>query len=266
VNGVFVVTIHDHELYDWSPHDPTIRDALVQTLRRAACVVYVSDALRQNGEKLAGPHPNVVIPIGIDAFPGISATWPERFTVCAVTRLIGRKHIDRLIRAFARLAAELPDRPRLVIVGDGAERHALTRLIDQLRIADLVELTGASSARAAREHLAHAHVMALPSVRESLGAVYLEAMSLGIPIVATSGEGIAAHVEHGVSGILVPPNDDDTLFQELRSLATDTARARRIGAAGRARFLAGPFTWEHNVQSHLELFEELLRGRATHTT
>jgi glycosyltransferase involved in cell wall biosynthesis len=266
VNAVFVVTIHDHELFDWTPNDAAIRDAIRQTLRGADCVVYVSEALRKSGETLAGRHRNVVIPIGVDVYDDISATWPARFTVCAVTRLIERKHVDRLIHAFARLAAERSDRPHLVIVGDGPERSSLTRLIDELGIGDLVELTGALTSRAAREHLARAHVMALPSERESLGAAYLEAMSLGIPVVATRGEGIAAHIEHGVSGILVTPNDDVALIDELRALAADPARARRIGARGRQRFLAGPFTWEQNAQSHLELFEELLKGRAMHTT
>ena len=48
--------------------------------------------------------------------------------------------------------------------------------------------------------------------------------------------------------------------------AADPARARRIGAEGRRRFLAGPFSWRANVQAYLALFEELSRGRAIHTT
>ena len=104
-------------------------------------------------------------------------------------------------------------------------------------------------------------VMALPSVRESLGAVYLEAMSLGVPALGTRGEGIEEHIEHGVSGILVPPGDDAALLAELRALAADPDRASRIGEAGRRRFLAGPFSWRANVQAYLALFEELVERR-----
>jgi glycosyltransferase involved in cell wall biosynthesis len=206
-----------------------------------------------------------VIPIGIETYAGLTATPPEHFTVCSVTRLIARKHVDRLIRVFARLLGERPD-SRLVIVGDGPERRALARLVRTLGIEHGVELTGALDARAARERMARASVMALPSVLESLGAVYLEAMSLGVPALGTRGEGIEEHIDHGVSGILVPPGDDDALLAELRALAERPAWAREIGEAGRRRFLAGPFSWHANVKAFLALFEELLRGRSIRTT
>jgi glycosyltransferase involved in cell wall biosynthesis len=266
-SAVFVVSIYDHELYDWAPESSLIGAAIARTLRRADYVVYLSEALRRSGHNLAGPHRSVVIPMSVESYPEVSAVPPPRFTVCTVTRLIARKRVDHLIRAFARLAAEQPDAPpRLVIVGVGPERPALARLIQTLAIADLVELTGALDARAARERMARAHVMALPSVRESLGVVYLEAMSLGVPALGTRGEGIDEHIEHGVSGILVPPGDDEALVAELRALAADPERARRIGEAGRRRFLAGPFTGHDNARAYLTLFEELLKGRATHTT
>jgi teichuronic acid biosynthesis glycosyltransferase TuaC len=252
----FVVALYDHELYDWAPHNPVSREAIVRTLRGAACAVYLSEALRRQGLTLAGAHRTHVIPLGIATYPGLSRVWPECFTVCTVTRLIARKRVDHLIRAFARLATERRD-ARLVIVGDGPERPALERLAGGLGIADKVELTGALDARGAQERMARATVMALPSVRESLGAVYLEAMSLGVPALGTRGEGIEEHIEHSVSGILVPPGDDDTLLAELRALAADPARARRIGDEGRRRFLAGPFSWRANVQAYIALFEEL---------
>ena len=66
---------------------------------------------------------------------------------------------------------------------------------------------------------------------------------------------------HGVSGVLVPPGDDDALLAELRALAADSDRARRIGDAGRRRFLAGAFSWRANVEAYLALFAELLNGR-----
>jgi teichuronic acid biosynthesis glycosyltransferase TuaC len=254
----FVVALYDHELYDWAPHSTISREAIARTLRGAACAVYLSEALRRAGVSVAGPHRNVVIPLGIATYPGVSSVWPERFTISSVARLIARKRVDLLIQAFARLAAERPE-ARLVIVGDGPERPALEQLARGLGIADKVELTGGLDARAAQERMARSSVMALPSVRESLGAVYLEAMSLGVPALGTRGEGIEEHIEHGVSGILVPPGDDDTLLAELRALAADPDRARRIGEAGRRRFLAGPFSWRTNAEAFLALFAQLTR-------
>lgn len=263
--AAFVVSLYDHELYDLAPASAIVRHGIVRTLRSADCAVYLSEALRHHAIALAGPHRNVVIPLGIETHAARSTARPQGFTVCTVTRLIARKRVDHLIRAFARLAAERPD-ARLVIVGDGPERPALEQLVRALGVQSLVELTGALDARAAQERMSRASVMALPSVRESLGSVYLEAMSLGVPSLGTRGEGIEEHIEHGVSGILVPPGDDAALLAELRALAADPDRARRLGEAGRRRFLAGRFSWRANVQAYLALFEDVLRGRATHTT
>jgi glycosyltransferase involved in cell wall biosynthesis len=259
--ALFVVALWDHELYELAPESATAREAMAQTLRRADCAVYVSEALRREGLRVAGPHRTAVIPTGIKLYPDMSVVWPERFTVCTVARLVARKRVDRVVRAFARLLGERPD-ARLVIVGDGPERPALDRLVRALGIGGAVELTGALDARAARVRMSDATVMALPSVRESLAGAYLEAMSLGVAALGTRGEGIEEHIEHGVSGLLVPPDDDDALLGELRALAADPGRARRIGEAGRRRFVAGRFSWQASGERYMQLFDELLRGRA----
>lgn len=263
--AVFVIALWDHELYELAPHSRSARAAMAWALRRADCVVYVSEALRREGVRVAGPHRSVVIPTGIKAYQDLTAIWPEHFTVCTVARLIPRKRVDQVIRAFARIAADRSD-ARLVIVGDGPERPALQRLVQTLGMQRRVELTGALDARATRERMAHASVMALPSVRESLAGAYLEAMSLGVPALGTRGEGIEEHIEHGVNGVLVPPDNEAALHAELRALADDPARARQIGEAGRRRFQAGGFTWRASAKSYLALFDELLKERATHTT
>lgn len=263
--AAFVVAIHDHELYEWARQSRVSRVAIARTLRRADCAVYVSAALQREGISLAGPHRSTVIPIGIEIYQDLVAAPPSLFTVCTVARLVRRKRIDHLIRAFARLLAAGTD-ARLVIVGDGPERAALSKLVRMLGIDSKVEMTGALDARKARELIARSSVMALPSVLESLGAVYLEAMSLGVPTVGTRGEGIEDYIEHGVSGILVPPNDEDALLVELRALADSPERARRIGEGGRRRFMGGEFSWRANTEAYLALFHELTSGRSAGRT
>ncbi len=263
--GIFVVALYDHELYDWAPNNPASRRALAHTLRAADCAVYVSDALRQQGTDVAGTHRSVVIPIGIKTYPDLIPVRPDHFRVCTVARLVARKRVDLLLRAFAEVRSLHPG-ARLVIVGDGPERPALEGLARELGIAQGVEFTGAVDARAAREQLARSSVMALPSVRESLAAVYFEAMSLGVPVLGTRGEGIEEHIEDGMSGILVPPGDPEALAANLCALAANPTRAWDIGDTGRRRFLAGPFTWRANALAYLALFAELSKARATHTT
>ena len=258
----FVVTLHDHELYELAPHSASARRLLVDTLRGAGAAVYVSETLRDRGVALAGPHETRVIPIGIDTFDDLVTATPDGFTICCVSRLIPRKRVDRLVRALARLWPELPE-ARLRVIGDGPERRALVELTRLLRLEARVDFVGELDRRATLQQMATASVMALPSVMESLGAVYFEAMSLGVPVVATAGEGISTFIEHGVDGILVPPGDDAQLFAELRALAVNPPRARRIGEAGRRRFEAEGPTWRANVEAYLALFTELQSQRET---
>jgi 2-deoxystreptamine N-acetyl-D-glucosaminyltransferase/2-deoxystreptamine glucosyltransferase len=259
--AVFVVTLHDHEMFELAPRSVLVRRALRQTLLGANCAVYVSAALHRAGVALAGEHRARVIPIGIDTFADLTASPPDRFTISCVARLVPRKRIDRLIRAFSRLSAIRPE-ARLVIVGDGPERPLLERLVEDLHQQARVEFTGALDRRRTVERIARSSVMALPSVLESLGAVYLEAMALGVPALGTDGEGISEHMEHGVDGILVPADDDEALYVELSALAADPERCRQLGEAGRTRFEQTGPTWAANVASHLDLFEELSRARA----
>jgi glycosyltransferase involved in cell wall biosynthesis len=86
-------------------------------------------------------------------------------------------------------------------------------------------------------------------------------MSLGVPVLATTGEGISSFIEHGVDGILVPAGDDARLLAELRALAVDRERARRIGESGRRRFEAQGPTWRANADAYLALFAELRSRR-----
>jgi glycosyltransferase involved in cell wall biosynthesis len=251
-----VITLHDHELFELAPRSALLRRAIARSLRGADCAVYVSDALHREGQRLAGPHRARVIPIGIDTWDDLVAAPPADFTVSCVARLIPRKRVDVLIRAFARVLATRPE-ARLVVVGEGPERRALERLAERLRVRDRVEFAGELDRHAALDRIARSNVMALPSVLESLGAVYLEAMSLGVPAVGTAGEGIAAYIEHGVDGILVPKDDEGRLYAELLALAAEPERARRLGTAGRRRFLASALTWRANVTAHLQLFAEL---------
>ena len=178
---------------------------------------------------------------------------------CSVTRLIPRKRVDRLVRALGRLLPELPQ-ARLRVVGDGPERGLLVKLTKSLRLEDKIDFLGELDRKATLQQMARSNVMALPSVMESLGAVYFEAMSLGVPVLATAGEGISAYIEHGIDGILVSSEDDEQLDSELRRLHSfPPERARSIGSAGRRRFLASGPTWRANVAASLELFDELLR-------
>ncbi|PZQ51718.1 MAG: colanic acid biosynthesis glycosyltransferase WcaL [Rhodovulum sulfidophilum] len=165
------------------------------------------------------------------------------FRIFACGRLNPVKGHAELAGAVALLAARGVD-ARLVIAGEdddggGGYRRALEARIDELGIADRVELLGAVGEAEIRARLSAAQVFALASWHEPLGVAYMEAMSCGVPVVGTDAGGVRELIADGESGVLVPPRDPEALARALAALAADPGRCRELGAAGRARVVAG---------------------------
>jgi glycosyltransferase involved in cell wall biosynthesis len=256
-----VVSMWDHELFDVVPSSRAWRNAIAHTLRAADAVVYISETLRRVGEALVGAHASHVIPLAIDDYPDITPVPGNSFTVVTAARLIPRKHIDVLIRAFALFREEAPA-GRLVILGDGPERPRLEYLAQRLHLAGSIEFTGELSHRGVRERIARAQLFVLPSVRESLGTVYFEAMSVRVPVVGVLGEGIADYVSSGTDGFLVAPGDVAALVDIMRAMYTDAARRRSMGDRGWSLFDRSGMRWNDHVDAHLRLFEMIGGGSA----
>jgi colanic acid/amylovoran biosynthesis glycosyltransferase len=211
---------------------------LPEKLESAAFVACASDWSRSQAMSLApaAVWPRfVVVRGGVDA-----AQWhaPERepnsrLEILNVGRLAPVKGQALLIDAIGRLRDDGLD-VRARIVGDGPERDALQRHIDELALSDAVELTGAVGQDRIRELYAQADVFCLPSFREGLPFVLIEALSMELGVVATRIMGIPELVSDGEAGLLVTPGRVDELAGALAELARDPDHRRRLGAAGRA--------------------------------
>jgi glycosyltransferase involved in cell wall biosynthesis len=252
-----VISMLDHELFDIAPAAPAWRRAIVDTLQRADAVVYLSPLLMRLGIAAAGPHQACVIPLAIDVYADLRPARATTFTVTTAARLIERKKVHVVIEAFAAFHRTVPT-ARLVVIGDGPERPRLEAMAVQLGLHHAIEFTGALPHREVVTRIGSSHVFALPSVRESLGTVYFEAMSQGVPVIATVGEGIADFIADGTDGFLVRPDDPAPVVQLLRALHDSRELWHRISAAGRERFERTGVRWADSVSAHLALFERLI--------
>ena len=127
------------------------------------------------------------------------------FTWISVGRLIQPKGFDTLLEAFAQ-TLKADANQQLQIVGDGPYRGALQTKIEQLHLTDKVKLLGAMPRNKVQEYLANAHAFVLLSQSETFGVSYIEAMALGLPVVATRCGGPSDFV-NATSGCLVPVGD-----------------------------------------------------------
>ena len=201
--------------------------------------------------------PNPVIPDDLAALADAPCPHPwlapdQPPVILAIGGLRKVKDYATLVRAFARLPAGLDC--RLLILGEGKERTHLTALARRLGIADRVDLPGFVDTPF--PYLRRAAVLALSSRREGLGNVLVEAMALGIPVVATDCQGgVRELLQDGRVGTLVPVGDAAALAEALRH----TLGAVAAGGLDRSalRLAAKPFGLIPAAHAHLAFFRSL---------
>jgi phosphatidylinositol alpha-mannosyltransferase len=238
------------------------RRRLGRTLRRLDALVSVSDAVIDSLSPSFPGQAFTTIPNGIDAgfFSPDAEPLPNpsgKRTVLFIGRFDPRNGVSHAISAFTILRRTRDDL-RLVIVGDGPMRPFIERLVpDDLR--DDVVFAGRVN-RLRPRYLASADVLCSPCSLASFGMVVLEAMSAGVPVVATRLPGFARVMRDGIDGLMIEQADDDTGFAAaLEMVLDDPELAARMGAAGRQRAIE-QFAWPTVVDRLEQLYEALAAG------
>lgn len=139
----------------------------------------------------------------------------EQLVIGSIGRLSPEKGFDLLIKAMSELIKKGIN-VKLVIAGEGPEKNNLQNLIDDLGISDSVSLLGyCQDTISFYEAL---DIFVLSSHREGLPNVVLEAMAIGVPVVATNVDGVPKIITDGADGLLVPPGDFSEIGKNLSRL------------------------------------------------
>ncbi len=170
-------------------------------------------------------------------------------------RLTKQKGHIVLLNAFSEL---LPDWPnaQLLIAGDGEELPTLELLSNKLNLTEHVQFLG--PIRNVREFLSVLDVFAHPSIFEGLGIAVIEAMSMGLAIVATKVDGLAELITDGVEGSLVEPNNPIALSKAMKRILSDPALRENMGQRARKKAV-GKFSVKTMIQKYEELYLDLCR-------
>jgi glycosyltransferase involved in cell wall biosynthesis len=172
-------------------------------------------------------------------------------TLLSVGHLIERKGHDRVIAALAKLP-----RHCLLIAGDGPERAALETLAAAQGVADRVRFMGSVPHHALARVYSAADALVLASSREGWPNVLLEAMACGTPVVASNVWGAPELVCDHAAGVLMP-----TLSAEGVVAGVTTLFASLPSRDATRRF-AERYSWDETTAGQIQLFEEILSGRA----
>jgi len=184
---------------------------------------------------------------------GPRAALPEGRSILFLGRHDGQKRISVLLRAFAKIAPRVRD-ARVVLAGKGPEEERLKELARELGVLERVSFLGERRDVAAL--LRAASVFCLPSAAEGMPNALLEALSVGVPCVATAIPGTTDVVTDEKEALLVPLDDEDALARALERVLADRELASRLARAGSER-IAREFDMERVCEQHLALFEAL---------
>jgi len=175
-----------------------------------------------------------------------------------VGRLGPEKNLSFLLRAFARIAAAVPDL-HLLVIGSGSEKERLVEMARYLGLAPRVHLVGEVVYEEIPNWLAMADFFAFASVSESHPLVVLEALAAGLPVLSIPCPGVEDTVVDGLNG-LSSPEDVDVFAAQVRRLATDPDLRARLAAG--ARETCGQYDIRHTSATLLAHYERLVEERA----
>jgi glycosyltransferase involved in cell wall biosynthesis len=213
----------------------------------------VADELKRAGYDPSKVHtlPNGV-PVPEPAWQR-RADWRAAPRAAFVGRLAPEKGLDTLLDAWPAVRAAFPA-ARLSLLGEGPERPVLERQAARLGLSDAVELPGATDDPTAA--LRAADLFILPSREEGMSVALLEAMALGIPLVATSIPGNRRLVQDFKHGRLVPPDDPPALARAVVEQWTHFDRSFHLSRTARKR-VQDEFSIRSVAREHMELFRKL---------
>jgi glycosyltransferase involved in cell wall biosynthesis len=236
---------------------------IARRCKESDALISISPAIRAELE-LAGYEPARIfdLPNGV---PVPTDPWrprprsAESPKAVYVGRLAPEKGLDTLVESWPKVLARYPA-ATLDLVGEGPEHSALGALAGRLGLGQWVRLAG--SVPDPMPLLRAADLFVLPSREEGMSIALLEAMALGIPVVATAIPGNMGLVSHGEHGRLAPPDDPHQLAHAIVEEWRDPKRAIAMALRARARVEA-EFSIGAVARKHLRLFERLIRARPT---
>lgn len=173
--------------------------------------------------------------------------------ITCIGRLDGFKGVDHLLEAFRQVIAGGAD-ARLTLIGTGPDEEKLKRIVRALALEERVLFKGRREN--VLQELSDTDIFVLPSLSEGMSNVLLEAMSCGLPVIATAVGGAIDMIRHGINGMLVPPGDPAALSKALRELLADETTACSLGREAR-KTVEERYALSQTADCYRRLYREL---------
>ncbi|HXF41322.1 MAG TPA: glycosyltransferase family 4 protein [Blastocatellia bacterium] len=239
-------------------------DWIVGSTRNAATILTATKATIESVPARHHQRCKAMLENGVELNRFHASPWPDPpsktnpLRVLFVGRLVPFKAVGLLLEAGSRARREFPI--EVTIVGEGPMLEEWKSISKSLALDDCVSFLGSQSLDEVAKHMRAAHVFCLPSVRESGGAVLLEAMASARPVIAVAFGGPAEIVDDGV-GVAIPPDGREPVIAGIASAFKDICqnpelwRARGEEGRRRAEELYG---WDAKIESAIQLYQRMI--------
>jgi glycosyltransferase involved in cell wall biosynthesis len=175
-------------------------------------------------------------------------------SIKALEKIYGQQF---LIKAFAQLIKEFPEMPlKLLLVGDGSLSNDYKLLASELGLVDKVLFAGKVPYSEICNYHNMIDIFVNPSLNESFGVSVLEASACEKPVIASNVGGLPEVVNEGITGILVPPANAESLYQAMKKMLLNKQKATNMGKQGR-QWVQQHFDFKKNVDAMIEIYKKL---------
>ncbi len=253
------------------PYDSTVAMWKTRfTLRRADTIICDALSVKEQIIRLAGCQSDkiIVFPWGIDLKtfrPASSGEvrkklgWEDKQILICTRNFDIRVHgVEYFIRSIPAVCRRLPD-VRVILVGSGPLEHEYRKLVNELKIDDIVHFAGWLDKSQLAEHLNAADIYVSASLSDGTSCSLLEAMACALPVVVTDVPSYFEWVEDGVTGYIVPRKDEGRLVDALVALLENTGLQKEMG--DRNLQIAGRRAdWEKNFDILEKTYHGLCSG------
>lgn len=257
-----LVTVHGFDIHDptraiSADRFPPVHWVVQRVLGSAQAVTTQSrDIARRIRQGYKLKRDLTIIPLGI---PKVNIplgpkpeNLPDGFVLVGVGRLVTRKGFDVAISALTLLPAEV----KLVIIGDGPEQIDLQKLAEIKGVSSRVHFLGPAFDQEKWNVLAHAQAYVLPSLHEGFSLSTVEAMMMGLPVIASNVGGQTDYLQPGVHALLIPPSNPEALASAVTQLMKNPELCSRMKQHNIR--LANQLTDEKMAERYVDLYAHLL--------
>ncbi|MDL1974332.1 MAG: glycosyltransferase family 4 protein [Deltaproteobacteria bacterium] len=225
--------------------------------KKAKRVIALSEGLKTTALNSATNQPIGVIPNGVETdifkpVPGQSKS-SKKLRLITVSRLINRKGIDHILKSLSELK---DDDITLLVVGTGNYESYLKKVCHQLGLDNTVTFYGYCPRERLSQLYNKADVFILPSLAESFGIVFAEAMACGLPVIGGRTGGVPDLVKED-NGILVNPGKIDDITNAIITLKTNCALREKMGITNRKK-VVDAYSWYNVAQSYLSIYRAVI--------